>query len=89
MMGILSVMIPILWSLTIEEINKLAIDAVITFVVYNSDNKIIMLSLPDINTKNSNHQLNNEGCLCPFCQKINITSNMVQSIFFYFDRNSE
>jgi hypothetical protein len=35
MMGILSVMIPILWSLTIEGINKLAIDAVITFVVYN------------------------------------------------------
>jgi hypothetical protein len=45
-----------------------------------------MLSLPDLPQKTTSHQLNNEGCLCAFCQKVNMTENMVQSIFFYFDR---
>lgn len=54
-----------------------------------------MLSLPQLLTKrasletNNNHELNNEGCLCAFCQKVNMTENLVQSIFFISDRESE
>ena len=50
---------------------------------------MISFSLPGLvnltKNQNQNHELNNEGCRCPLCQKINARDNLVLSIFQFTD----